>query len=490
MTLSASSFTLTASCKTSTLLNDALSRASTNLFPHGAGGAREHVTAKVGAGFGVLSSVQVCVTSADESLVLGVDESYTLSIPSSGVGEIHASTVYGAMHGLETLTQLVEYTYTNDSYQITATPIVIDDAPRFPWRGLMVDTARHYMPASKIIDIVDTLAQNKFNVLHWHLVDAQSFPYVVPAAPKLTDGAWHPTAIFTPQEVAAVVAYAKARGVRVVPEFDGPGHSAAWGVGYPDIVADCPAYAANINNIPLNPASSATLQVLRNVYEQAASSFSDEFIHLGGDEVVQGCWANDPEILAWMRARGYSPLDVYQYFEDKMIGLASLPSVNKSVLLWEDPFDNGVSIPHDVVIEVWRDQATLKNVTSAGYQALLAAPFYLDQQIPGNKQTFYEWEDTWKAMWAIDPLDTLSSDEAKRVLGGEAAMWAEQVMAPNFDSRVWPRASAVAERFWSPPPESYTPGASTVTRLNAHSCRMQVRGVGCGPIAPSFCLLP
>eukprot|EP00300_Choanocystis_sp_HF-7_P039377 c5786_g1_i2.p1 GENE.c5786_g1_i2~~c5786_g1_i2.p1 ORF type:complete len:190 (+),score=39.23 c5786_g1_i2:2-571(+) len=181
-----------------------------------------------------------------------------------------------------------------------------------------------------------------------------------------------------------------------------------------------------------------------------------------------------------------TPMGLYQYFEDAYQSFTA--AIERTMLIWEDPFDNGLTIPKATIIEVWRDQATLQAVVAAGYRAILAAPYYLDKQLPNATATFYEWEDTWQNFWGSNPIAGLNAAESELVLGGEACMWSEQVMATNFDSRVWPRAAGMLERFWSP--ASVNNLTDAIGRLNAQSCRMQQRGVYCGPIEPSFCLLP
>ena len=188
---------------------------------------------------GDLSALQVYVDDADESHPqLGTDESYTLSI--STTAELHAKTVYGALRGLETFSQLVQFDFETETYQIASCPISISDAPRFPHRGLMIDTARHFEPLSAIRGIIDSLPFAKINVLHWHLVDTQSFPFHSESNPKLWDGAYDAQSRYTHGDIEAIVEYARLRGVRVMPEFDMPGHAQSWCVGYPEL---CPSKA-------------------------------------------------------------------------------------------------------------------------------------------------------------------------------------------------------------------------------------------------------
>eukprot|EP00030_Apusomonadida_sp_AF-17_P008061 a846169_66.p2 GENE.a846169_66~~a846169_66.p2 ORF type:complete len:538 (-),score=209.28 a846169_66:110-1693(-) len=486
VTLDAAAFSLRSECQSSKILAAALSRFEGFVFPYGRGGKRGAPRVMDSS---TVAFLGVCVASPSEALGLDTDVSYSLYL-SATTAVLNATTVFGALHGLETFSQLVDYDWQSDAYSMSYLPVAIDDAPRFPWRGLLVDTARHYYDVESLLHIVDTLAQNKMNVMHWHIVDAQSFPLVSSAYPNLsTAGAYHPTAVYTPADLELVVSYAYERGVNVLFELDGPGHSYAMALGYPELGVDCPTYEANINNIPQNPIVSngiSALAVVESLYNLTAAASPFPFIHTGGDEVVQACWSDNAAVVEWMKDNGLNTQGLYQYFEDAYQGFVA--ALNRTALIWEDPFDNGLKIPTETIIEVWRNQATLQEVVAAGYRAILAAPYYLDQQIPNATVTHYEWEDTWQNFWGSDPVSGLSAAEAELVIGGEACMWSEQVMPTNFDSRVWPRASGFAERFWSP--ASVNNLANAIGRLNAHSCRMQIRGVYCGPIEPSFCLLP
>lgn len=155
----------------------------------------------------------------------------------------------------------------------------------------MIDTARHYLPKSAILRTIDALAYNHLNVLHWHIVDAESFPLVSPSAPELVKGAWTPESIYTPDDVEDIIQYAHARGIRVLMEVDVPGHAFSWGKGYPSVITRCPKYEHNINNIPLNPAVDETWEVLENLLtDLLGDMLQDKYFHIGADEVVYGCW--------------------------------------------------------------------------------------------------------------------------------------------------------------------------------------------------------
>eukprot|EP01104_Vermistella_antarctica_P009494 TRINITY_DN2444_c0_g1_i3.p1 TRINITY_DN2444_c0_g1~~TRINITY_DN2444_c0_g1_i3.p1 ORF type:complete len:421 (+),score=77.81 TRINITY_DN2444_c0_g1_i3:70-1332(+) len=319
-----------------------------------------------------LFSLNVSVTSDSEDLQYGIDESYTLSVTTSSA-EITAATIFGAMHGLESFSQLVVFDYIGDSYTIPNTPIQVNDQPRFPWRGLLVDTSRHYLELSTLYAAIDALSYNKMNVLHWHAVDAESFPVQVPSFPLLSEkGAYAPIAIYNLTDIAGVVAYGKQRGVRVVPEFDVPGHAASWGLGYPNITATCDAaYEQNVNNIPLDPSNPLTFEILNGVMKDMVQVFNDTFWHTGGDEVVLGCWLQDPNIVTFMKEKGFTSVyELEQYFVDNVVAIAQ--SLGRDLVVWEDLFDNNITLPNSTVVEVWSTgSGTIERVR---HQFALSAP--------------------------------------------------------------------------------------------------------------------
>ncbi|KAL9655055.1 hypothetical protein ABK040_008838 [Willaertia magna] len=429
----------------------------------------------------------------------GVDETYSLiADPSNNVITLTANTVWGALKGIETFSQLVipqvdmnDFSFDGQIiYTITEyIPLQIKDRPRFGWRGFLVDTARHYYSVKAILQIIDALSYVKFNVLHWHLVDAQSFPLVVPQYPNLSGkGSYRKQAIYTPQDIQTVVEYARKRGMRVIPEIDVPGHAASWGFGYPEITANCPRYAANINNIPLNVASEKTYQVLAGIIAQLNATFPDQYQHIGGDEVVLGCFLQDPTIVQFMKEHNFqTTAQLITYFEDRLRDIYK--PYKKTYVCWEElALDYNYQLPKDTIVHVWKERTTLPQVVQAGYQTLLSGGWYLDQQLPNKTQTFYAFESTWKNFYLNDPIKDLGIPENLQhlIIGGEGAMWSEQVDETNFHSRVFPRSLAIAERLWSPITVMDTVNAEG--RLEHARCNVLVRrGIGAGPVIPGYC---
>jgi hexosaminidase len=435
-----------------------------------------------------LSTLNIYVTSANEELSLGVDEDYTLTVTAAAAGELRAATVFGALKGLETFSQLVSFTRSTGQYRMDRTPLSIDDGPRFPWRGMLIDTSRHYLSLETIRTVIDALAFNKMNVLHWHIIDAQSFPLVSATYPRLSDmGAWDADLIYTRADIEALETYAQYRGVRIVPEFDTPGHTRSWGYGYPELMADC----INFNPFTpaLNPLPNSTYEFVENLFREMTGVFKDDFIHVGGDELAYSCWAQDASIRAYVAAERITLKELFRRYwfrlQDIVVG------IGRRSVAWEEVFTDNLNPPLDGVIQVWIDKATLTPVVEAGYDALLSAGWYLDRQLPvGDSSTHYMMMDTWIDFYRNEPCSNLTDTQCNtHVMGGEACMWGEQVDNFSIHERMWPRAAAVAERLWSPRDVRIVNTARF--RLNRFRCRLAANGINSHPIYPSPpCLIP
>eukprot|EP01100_Stratorugosa_tubuloviscum_P006204 TRINITY_DN2685_c1_g3_i1.p1 TRINITY_DN2685_c1_g3~~TRINITY_DN2685_c1_g3_i1.p1 ORF type:complete len:525 (+),score=222.79 TRINITY_DN2685_c1_g3_i1:63-1637(+) len=428
-----------------------------------------------------LKFLNVYVDSNDETLELNIDESYSLDISTNSNATLTAKTVFGALHGLETFSQLVDFTAINGiGFLIQNIPISIDDAPRFVHRGLMIDSSRHFIPLSLIFSTVDALAYNKLNVLHWHIVDGESFPVECKSYPKLSLGAWTPNRLYTQDEISQVVNYAYQRGIRVIVEFDTPGHAYAWGIGYPELIVRCPSYWYLRDNVPLDPTNDFTYEVIDGLFKEMTQVFTDQYFHIGGDEVVYGCWQQSAEISTWMQQHGYTNYDqLMQYYQSKLWLIVD--KYGKDMIAWQEVFDSyGIkSLPSSMIIEVWKDQATLQSVASAGVRGLLAFGWYL------NYLTL-----TWFDFYTNEPFPDNSGwtpTMENYIIGGEACLWAEYTNAANFEQKIWPRASAAAERLWSP--RYVNDPIIALPRLIEMSCRLNRRGIASSPLQPGYCIL-
>ncbi|XP_037522030.2 beta-hexosaminidase subunit alpha [Rhipicephalus sanguineus] len=411
---------------------------------------------------------------------LDMDESYTLQLTAKAQPSLTADSVWGILRGLETFSQIV---YPYDGTQFAVNESVIHDAPRFKHRGLLIDTSRHFVPLKKILQTLDAMAYNKMNVLHWHITDDQSFPFVSRTFPSLSEkGAFEPeTHVYKPTDVQYIIDEAAARGIRVMAEFDTPGHTRSWGEAYPELLTTC--YEGHVPNGrlgPIDPTRNETYAFLAHFFAEVARVFPEQYLHLGGDEVGFLCWMSNPNVTSFMRQMGFPWR--FDKLEDYYIQrlLEIVKALRKSYMVWQEVFDNKVQIAPDTVVHVWKQPQELEmaSVTSAGYKALLSACWYLDHISYGSD---------WKKYYACDPEDFPGTPEQKAlVLGGEACVWGEFVDSTNLISRTWPRASAAAERLWSP--ATVKSAKDAAPRFEEHRCRMMRRGLAVEPQnGPGYC---
>lgn len=393
---------------------------------------------------------------------LGEDESYTLEVSASGA-KLNAETPLGTMHGLQTFLQLVAVT----PQGFAAPAVSIVDRPRFSWRGLMIDSGRHFMPMEVLKRNIDGMEAVKMNVFHWHLSENQGFRVESKKFPKLhelgSDGFY-----YTQEEVRELIEYARDRGIRVVPEFDVPGHSTAWLVAYPELASGKGPYEIErrwgIFDPAFDPTNEKTYKFLNEFFGEMAKLFPDHFLHVGGDEVNGKEWDANPKIQAFIHANNLKNNEGLQVYFNKKLQ-AMIAKHGKSMVGWDEVLTP--DLPHDIVIQSWRGQAALAAAAKQGFRGMLSNGYYLDLG--------------WSAArhYAVDPMSgpaaDLSPDEKLRILGGEACMWSEYVNAENVDSRIWPRNGAIAERLWSP--QNITDVASMYARLDALSARLEWLGL-------------
>ncbi len=365
---------------------------------------------------------------------LDEDESYRLDV-GARQAVLHANTVVGAIRGLETLLQL----QSADANGFFLAGAEINDVPRFRWRGLLVDVSRHWEPPEVIKRNLDGMAAVKLNVLHWHLSDDQGFRVESKRHPELqrqgSDGLY-----YSQDEIREIVAYAADRGIRVVPEFDMPGHSAAWFVGYPELASNPGPYQIlrrwGVIQSAMDPTRDEVFAFLGDFVAEMSGLFPDRYWHVGGDEVDPRGWNRSAPIQAWMKAHDIADAHALQtYFNGKLFDI--LTRYHRQPVGWDEILQPG--LPQTAVIQSWRGMEGLTQATAQGRAAILSAPYYLDHI------------KTAAEMYLTDPLpDGLTAAQQALVLGGEACMWAEYITSETIDSRIWPRMAAVAERFWSP----------------------------------------
>jgi hexosaminidase len=389
------------------------------------------------------------------------DESYFLDVTPSGA-RLHAATVAGAMHGLETLQQLVQ----SDAAGYFVPAVSIHDAPRFRWRGLMIDCGRHFMPVDVIRRTLDGMATVKLNVFHWHLSEDQGFRMESRAFPKLTelgsDGLF-----YTQEQAREIVAYARDRGIRVVPEFDMPGHTSAWFVGYPDLASAPGPFQIErefgVFDPVMDPTRESTYKFLDVFIGEMAAIFPDHFMHIGGDENNGEEWKANPRIQTFMREHKLQDTAALQnYFNQHLLKI--LEKHGKRMIGWDEILTP--DLPKDIVVQSWRGFDSLAAGAKNGYRSILSAGYYLNLM------------STAADHYMVDPLpqsNDLPPDQQARILGGEACIWTEQTTPQDIDSRIWPRTVAIAERLWSP--RDVNDVDDMYRRLRVESLRLEALGL-------------
>jgi hexosaminidase len=406
---------------------------------------------------------------------LGEDESYTLEVSSSGA-KLNAANPVGVLRGLQTFLQLVQVT--PDGFSAPA--VSIRDQPRFAWRGLLVDVGRHFIPVDVLKRNLDGMEAVKMNVLHLHLSDNQGFRVESKKFPKLqeqgSEGLY-----YTQEEIRDLISYARDRGIRILPEFDMPGHSTSFFVGYPEIASGPGPYALDrkwgVLDPAMNPTEEKTYKFLDDFIGEMAKLFPDQYFHIGGDEVNGKEWDANPRIQEYKKSHNLkSNEELQSVFSQRVQKIVA--KHGKSAIGWDEIFTSGVpgaaevvptapALSKDIMIHSWRGPESLAAAARQGYHGILSNGYYLD----------LGW--TAARHYAVDPLSgaaaTLTDEQKKLILGGESAMWSEYVGAENIDSRIWPRNAAIAERLWSP--QSVTDPASMYARLDVESARLEWLGL-------------
>ena len=435
-------------------------------------------------------NVQVSVADCDADLQHGVDESYTLEVTASaGSVKINAQTIWGAMHAFTTLQQLI--ISDGQGGLIIEQPVMIQDAPLYPYRGIMVDTGRNFITVPKILEQIDGMALSKMNVLHWHLDDAQSWPMQMRTYPEMTKDAFSAREQYSHSDILRVIAYARSRGVRVIPEVDMPGHAVSgWQQVNPEIVACSNSWWSNDvweyhTAVEPNPGQldiiyPETYEVVKNVYSELSDIFTDNWFHVGADEIQPGCYNFSKYVTEWFAedpSRTYN--DLAQYWVDHAVPIFRSAGPNRRIMMWEDialSAEAANDVPKDIVMQSWNNGLTnIANLTARGYDVVVSSSdfLYLDcghggyvtndprydvMSNPSGDVTFNyggnggSWcapYKTWQRIYDYDFTANLTETQKRHVLGAEAPLWSEQVDDVTISSGLWPRAAALAELVWS-----------------------------------------
>jgi len=391
---------------------------------------------------------------------LGVDESYRLEFTAEGV-LLQAPTTWGALHGVTTLWQLHE---SSDMRWAG----VLSDRPRFAWRGVLIDVARHFMPLPLLLRVVEGMARLKLNVLHLHLTDDQGFRIQSRAFPRLASAA-----SYSADELSELVEFAARLGVRVVPELDMPGHVNSWLEKYPEwgLAEVAPSVKFGVHKACLNVADENVYDALRTLLAEAAELFPDDYLHIGGDEVHPAWWSADAAVQAYMQQLGLADVRALQtHFNQRLCRM--LRDLDKQAVGWDEVLHEDMP---GLIVQNWRGATTRDRALQQGQDCIVSAAYYMDLFYPAELHYTFDpeapqadWlaaEDAmradlrlqhvaqglaWTDQWREEAIQLGPAAPAHgRVVGGEACLWSELVDAQTLEVRLFSRLPAVAERLWS-----------------------------------------
>ncbi|OGM50863.1 N-acetylglucosaminidase [Aspergillus bombycis] len=479
-----------------------------------------------------LQYVNVHVNDTEADLQHGVDESYTIDVKEDSDSiTINAQTVWGALHAFTTLQQLV----ISDGHGglIIEEPVSIKDSPLYPYRGIMLDTGRNFITLPKIFEQLEGMALSKLNVLHWHIDDAQSWPIWVDAYPEMVKDAYSPHEIYSRNDVRNIVNYARARGIRVIPEIDMPSHSSSgWKQVDPEMVTCTDSWWSN-DDWPLhtavepNPGQldiiyNKTYEVVGNVYKELSDIFPDHWFHVGGDEIQPNCFNFSTHVTKWFAedpSRTYH--DLAQYWIDHAVPIFQNYSKERRLVMWEDivlSAENAHDVPKDIVMQSWNNGLEyISNLTARGYDVIVSSSDFMyldcghggfvtndarynvmsnpDANTPnfnygGNGGSWCAPYKTWQRIYDYDFTFNLTEAQAKHVIGATAPLWGEQVDDINVSSMFWPRAAALAELVWSGNRDA--DGKKRTTELTQRILNFReylvANGVQAQALVPKYCL--
>ncbi|KAL9388664.1 hypothetical protein Peur_017269 [Populus x canadensis] len=462
----------------SSIIKDGFGRYKKIIFKHSS--KSYSVNKRLVFDIGVL---KIVVLSDNEELQLGVDESYLLLVEKrngqSIIGEayIEANTVYGALRGLETFSQLCAFDYETKAVQIYRAPWYVLDKPRFAYRGLLLDTSRHYLPIGVIKQIIESMSYAKLNVLHWHIIDEESFPLEVPSYPNLWKGSYTKWERYTVEDAYEIVDFAKMRGINVMAEIDVPGHAESWGTGYPDL------WPSPSCREPLDVSKNYTFDVISGIMTDLRKIFPFGLFHLGGDEVNTDCWNSTSHVKQWLLDHNMTTKEAYQYFVLRAQEIAI--SKGWTPVNWEETFNTFASnLNPRTIVHNWLGGGVCAKAVAKGFRCIFSNQgfWYLDHlDVP--------WYEVYKA----EPLEGINDTSMQElVLGGEVCMWSETADTSVVQQTIWPRAAAAAERLWSNR-ETISSGNITLTalpRLHYFRCLLNRRGVQAAPVTNYYARQP
>lgn len=451
---------------------------------------------------------KVIVTVGSDSLELSdrTNEKYTLQLSISGDEAqvvITAESIYGAMYGLESLTQMTQGP--KGRRLLSKAPFTIHDGPRFSHRGLLLDTSRNYYPVDTIKRTIRAMSLTKLNVFHWHIVDSHSWPFQSLKHPLLSKvGAIFPNQVYTYTDISNLVNFALDHGVRVIPELEAPAHSYAIGLAYPEIKTcmdddNWDQTAAEPPSGQIDPTNPKSIQIVNDILDEFVSLFPDKFIHLSGDEVNLRCWNNTKSIRDYVEAKGVTLDLLLTDFATKMHRRAE--KHKKSIMVWQEILLNhNIPLPEDTLVQVWLGAEDTKRIVDRGHRVVASSYqyWYLDcgkGSWIGDSSKGSSWCDPykhWQMIYSYDLLANLTQSQETMVAGGEVAIWSEQTDEINLDRVAWPRSAAAAEVLWSGnrEPDGKVRGTKDVLpRFNNFRFYLVQNGINAEPNQPLWCVV-
>lgn len=384
---------------------------------------------------------------------------YDLEVTTDGI-QLSSDTQWGAITACSVLEQIGLGRESLPCCQI-------EDCPTYPWRGLMIDVARHYIEFDELLRTLDRMAFFRLNVLHLHLTDDQGFRFESNRFPKLATEPF-----YTQSQLERLVDYAADRAIRVVPELDVPGHTTSWLLAYPEWGSKLevePSVGFGIHHACLDPANPDVLSNLGLLFREMSEIFPDQYIHIGGDEVSGLWWNESTSVQEWMKSRGWTGIsDVQAHFTNDLV--QRLEAMGKRVVGWDEVLHP--TLARSVTVQAWRGLKGRDFATDQGHSCIVSSPYYLDLHYPADLHYAYfpdmsskSWNAANQTMqkdprlahvkdgvaWGIDfgSFPDLQEGREGRILGGEACMWSELVDTSVLSRRVWSRMPLIAERFWN-----------------------------------------
>ncbi|KRX03069.1 Glycoside hydrolase, superfamily [Pseudocohnilembus persalinus] len=393
--------------------------------------------------------------------------------------EIIANNYYGFLRAIETFSQLID-----TNYQINQIPIQIEDEPYMQYRGIMLDCARHFMPVSTILRTIDAMQYNKMNALHLHLADDESFPLYISEEPQVTElGAYNKQSIYSLEDIKTILQHGNQAGVRIIPEIDSPSHARSWALmeKYANCNIICPG--AEHYNGQLDITLDLTYELVEKIVNSTQNLFTDDYIHLGGDEVINSCYDKRPSIKTWMKNKGmdtsnYIGLQKYYRAQQK-----KMLKNGKSSIYW---CNEQLNIPptEDQILQYWGQYENLDMLLDVPNKIIISSEdkLYINMGqgfVFGNSFGSYL---TWKTVYDFEPLPKGYTKD--RILGAEACLWSEVNNEFTVDNNLWIRGSALAERLWSQQKDTTE---SLVIRLDQMQKDLVKRGIEAAPATSQFC---